>query len=285
MRVLFIHPGPLLYSEIFLRLEPLGLERVASAARLAGHDVRALDLQVSSRSELEAELRSFRPEAVGFGLNYLANVPEVLDLAAEVKRCLADCFTFAGGHSVSFIAPHVLEQADGALDAIVRGDGEVIIPLLLEATPDGAAHELPGVVTRAGQGKGPPLMLDSIDDCPPARDLMRNRRKYFIGELDPCARSSSHAAVPGTAPSARRGPSTAAPTARPRLRRRQPNFSPSASRTCSSSTTFRSSGLIMARQSPEKSSGDGLARATTSKPGPMCCFATLTSSSGGGAWA
>jgi hypothetical protein len=30
-------------------------------------------------------------------------------------------------------------------------------------------------------------MLDSIDEFPPARDLTRRRRKYFIGTLDPCA--------------------------------------------------------------------------------------------------
>jgi hopanoid C-3 methylase len=111
----------------------------------------------------------------------------VLDLAHDIKRGDPDCFVFAGGHSVSFVAKHVLEQADGALDAVVRGDGEVITPLLLAAARDGGAQDLPGVVTPEGQGKGAPLMLDSIDDCPPARDLMRRRRKYFIGELDPCA--------------------------------------------------------------------------------------------------
>jgi hopanoid C-3 methylase HpnR len=187
MRVLFVHPGPLMYSEIFLRLEPLGLERVAAAARAAHHEVRAIDLQVSSRRELGAELERFRPEAVGFGLNYLANVPEVLDLAHHVKRVLPGCFTFAGGHSLSFIASHVLEQSHGALDAIVRGDGELVTPLLLAAARDGVAEELPGVITPNGEGKGAPLMLASIDECPPARDLMRRRRKYFIGVLDPCA--------------------------------------------------------------------------------------------------
>jgi len=176
-----------MYSELFLRLEPLGLERVAGAARAAGHEVRVTDLQVFSHADLYHDIREFQPEAVGFGLNYLANVPEVLDLAHEIKRRRPGCFVFAGGHSVSFIAKHVLEQADGALDAVVRGDGEVITPLLLDAARDGGAKDLPGVVTPEGQGKGAPLMLDSIDDCPPARDLMRRRRKYFIGELDPCA--------------------------------------------------------------------------------------------------
>ncbi|HEX5192306.1 MAG TPA: cobalamin-dependent protein, partial [Solirubrobacteraceae bacterium] len=145
MRVLCIHPGPLMYSEVFLRLEPLGRERVAGAARAAGHEVRVVDLQVFSHAELERELQEFVPEAVGFGLNYLANVPEVLDLAALVKRRLPECFTFAGGHSVSFIAGHVLAQSEGALDAVVRGDGEVITPLLLEATQAREPPDLPGV--------------------------------------------------------------------------------------------------------------------------------------------
>ena len=43
----------------------------------------------------------WRPDAVGFSLNYLANVPEVLDLAAAVRRLVPECFIFVGGHSAS----------------------------------------------------------------------------------------------------------------------------------------------------------------------------------------
>ncbi len=186
LRVLFVHPSPLMYSELFLRLEPLGVERVAAAARLAGHDVRVLDLQIFRREDFERELREFRPDAIAFGLNYLANVPEALDLAKLAKRRLSGCFVFAGGHSVSFIGEHVLEQSAGGLDAVVRGEGEVITPLLLDAVRDGAVHDLPGVITRDGHGPAP-LKLGSIDEVPPARDLMRRRRRYFIAELDPCA--------------------------------------------------------------------------------------------------
>ena len=42
MKVLFVHPGPLLYTNVFLRLEPLGLELVAEAARRAKHTVEAM---------------------------------------------------------------------------------------------------------------------------------------------------------------------------------------------------------------------------------------------------
>src|SRR6185503_6370451 len=63
MRVLLVHPSPLLYSELYLRLEPLGLERVAAAVRAAGHQVRLVDLQVFSQAEYMAELAAWQPGA------------------------------------------------------------------------------------------------------------------------------------------------------------------------------------------------------------------------------
>src|SRR6266850_4542737 len=186
MKVLLVHPSPLMYSEIFLRLEPIGVERVASAVRAAGHEVRLLDLQIFGHADYYRELADFKPQAVGFSLNYLANVPEVLDLAKETKRRRPDCFIFAGGHSGSFIAEELLEHSEGALDALVRGEGEATTPRLLEAAGDSRLSTLPGVVTLDGAGP-PPTMLDDIDRFPPARDLTRRRHKYFIGVLDPCA--------------------------------------------------------------------------------------------------
>ena len=51
LKLLVVHPGPLLYTNVFLRLEPLGLELVAAAARNAGHNVRLLDLQVETHRD------------------------------------------------------------------------------------------------------------------------------------------------------------------------------------------------------------------------------------------
>jgi hopanoid C-3 methylase HpnR len=185
MRVLLVHPSPLMYSEIYLRLEPLGMERVAQAVRMAGHDVRILDLQTFSHAELFQELAQFRPEAIGFSLNYLANVPEVLDLAKAIKVKLPNPYIFIGGHSGSFIAEELLEHGDGAIDCVLRGEGELSCPALLNALP-GRALSVPGAVTV--EGKGPaPVLLEKLDMYPPARDLLKRRRKYFIGELDPCA--------------------------------------------------------------------------------------------------
>jgi magnesium-protoporphyrin IX monomethyl ester (oxidative) cyclase len=186
MRVLLVHPSPLMYSEIYLRLEPLGMERVAQAVRMAGHEVRIIDLQTFSHPELHAELAAFKPEAVGFSLNYLANVPEVIDLAKAVKGRLPDCYVFIGGHSGSFIADELLEHGRGTIDCVLKGEGELSTQLLLKAIPKHEVETVPGAVTRDGKGPAP-VLLENLDLYQPARDLLRRRRKYFIGELDPCA--------------------------------------------------------------------------------------------------
>jgi hopanoid C-3 methylase HpnR len=177
-----------MYSEIYLRLEPLGLELVAAATRQAGHAVRLLDLQIARHTDYFRLLAEWQPEAVGFSLNYLANIPEVIDLAVETRRQLPQCFIFAGGHSASFVARDILAHAKGAIDCVVRGEGEGITPVLLEQAASGHAnlHTLPGVVTAAGEGP-PPKLIENLDRFTPARDLLPRRHKYFIGTLDPCA--------------------------------------------------------------------------------------------------
>jgi hopanoid C-3 methylase HpnR len=188
MKVLLVHPSCLMYAEIYLRLEPLGLELVAQSARKAGHRVRLLDLQAFKHQDYFRILDEWKPEVVGYSLNYLANIPEVTDLAIETRRRLPECFLFAGGHSVSFTAHDILEHAQGALDCVVKGEGEGITPQLLEAAENDREniHLLPGIVTRHAEGP-PPQLLASLDHVQPARDMLAKRRKYFIGVLDPCA--------------------------------------------------------------------------------------------------
>lgn len=187
MRVLLVHPSGLMYSEVYLRLEPLGLELVAEACRRAGHEVRLLDLQVWKHQHFQSALKNWQPEAVAFSLNYLANIPEVVDLAKLARRLVPEALVFVGGHSASFTSKEILAHAGPAIDCVVKGEGEEITPKILAAF---AAKQdlsaLPGVVTATGEGPSP-HMIESLDDTLPARDLVKKRHKYFIGVLDPCA--------------------------------------------------------------------------------------------------
>ena len=188
MKLLAVHPGPLMYTKVFLRLEPLGLELVAEAARQAGHDVRLIDLQVESHEDFDRWLREWQPDAVAFSCNYLANVPEIVDLARLVKLRLPRCFVCVGGHSASFTAAAILEHAEGAIDCVLKGEGEAVLPPLLDAVAADCVSlgAVPGTVSAAGEGPLPRFVA-SLDHIRPARDLLRHRRKYFIGTLDPCA--------------------------------------------------------------------------------------------------
>src|SRR4030095_3771723 len=182
------HPGPFMYTKIDLRLEPLGLELVAQAVREAGHDVRLIDLQVETWNDYLSLVQSWKPDVIHFSCTYLSNVPEIIDLAKLTKTHLPKAFVFVGGHSASFVAREILQHGEGTIDCVLKGEGEMSVSeLLLAAEHDrNAISKVPGVVTLEGEGPVPRL-VQSLDDVRPARYLVRHRRKYFIGVLDPCA--------------------------------------------------------------------------------------------------
>src|SRR5947207_2992690 len=187
MRVLAVHPGPLMYTKIFLRLEPLGLELVAAAARECGHAVKLIDLQVENHSAFFRLIEAWRPDVIAFSCNYLANIPEIIDLSKDAKARLPRTVICVGGHSASFVAKAILDHGEGAVDCVLRGEGEAGVPPLLEAIEAGSdLATVPGAVTAGGEGP-PPAFVHSLDTLLPARDLLRHRRKYFLGTLDPCA--------------------------------------------------------------------------------------------------
>src|SRR5437879_3285390 len=187
MRVLAVHPGPLMYTKIFLRLEPLGLELVAAAARECGHAVKLIDLQVENHSAFFRLIEGWRPDVIAFSCNYLANLPEIIDLSKDAKARLPRTVICVGGHSASFVAKAILDHGEGAVDCVLRGEGEAGVPSLLAAIEAGTdLATVPGAVTASGEGP-PPSFVHSLDELLPARDLLRHRRKYFIGVLDPFA--------------------------------------------------------------------------------------------------
>ena len=164
-----------MYTKIFLRLEPLGIELIAAELRRAGHEVRLIDLQVESHADYFRQIREWRPDVVVFSVNYLANVPEVIDLARATRSLRPGTFVAVGGHSASFVAGEMIEHSEGAIDCVVKGEGEASAARLVEAAAERdpmALLEVPGAITAAGSGPPPGFSRD-IDSLRPARDLLR----------------------------------------------------------------------------------------------------------------
>ena len=190
MKILAVHPSPLMYTKIFLRLEPLGIELIAAAARRAGHEVRLIDLQVEPTASYSRLVREWAPDAIAISNNYLANVPEVIDLARRPRAIRPATFVFVG-------RPQRVVRRRRAARARRRGD---------RLRAQGGRRGLAGPAARGGRrprragpargarrrdartGRGRrPGSSRASRTLLPARDLLRHRRKYFIGVLDPCA--------------------------------------------------------------------------------------------------
>ena len=84
--------------------------------------------------------------------------------------------------------PDFIAFGEGAIDCVLKGEGEAGIVTLMDAVAGdrAAVAKSPGVVAADGEGP-PPRFIHHLDDFRPNRDLLRHRRKYFIGILDPAA--------------------------------------------------------------------------------------------------
>src|ERR1700739_4473754 len=126
-----------MYTKVFLRLGAPGLELVAQSLRRAGHEVRLIDLQVEDHRAYFRLLLRWRPDVVAFSCNYLANVPEIVDLAKATKARLPQSFICVGGHSASFTASAMIEHGAGSIDCVLKGEGEAAMPLVIAAVEAG----------------------------------------------------------------------------------------------------------------------------------------------------
>ena len=194
MRVLLVHPSPLMYSEIYLRLEPLGLERVAAAVRAAGHDVRLLDLQIFDHDDYYRELTSWEPEAVGL----LAELPGQRARGHRPRRRdqapAADVPSCSPAVTAPRSSPRRSSSTRGAPSAaLVRGRGRGHHPAAPRRLPRRRPREAARVWLRR-DGAGPnPTLLDRPRPVPArprphppaAQVLHRCPRSLRVGGVHP----------------------------------------------------------------------------------------------------
>lgn len=157
----------------FQAAPPLDLLYQAAVLRDAGHEVRVLDLRVR-REAVDAHLDSitnFLPDVIAFSLS-LDDAPALPwaaeQLKANVPRSL---IVVTGPYAHAAVLP-LLRQP--GVNAVVRGEAEHVLPLLVSAwLRDGNLPELPGV-GYPGRTLGlDPVPVPDLDALPlPAWDLV-----------------------------------------------------------------------------------------------------------------
>lgn len=195
MRALLIQPPIRDFYRTAFREYPLGLLSLAGALEAAGHEAVLLDARGGGRArpaslpaplapleryytrannlflgfkhfgitfdEIGRRAAAIHPDVVCISAMFTPYVGEVLETARAVRRGLPGCRIIAGGHHATADPESLLE--DGAIDTVIRGEGEELLPVVLQDTA------LPAVVADGSA----PARIDDLDRLPlPARHLV-----------------------------------------------------------------------------------------------------------------
>lgn len=165
---------------------PLGVTYVAAAFEAAGAEVKIFDYIVSAytKENLEKQLKSFKPDAVG-ATSVTMNFYDARQILFDVKNYNPEIITMMGGPHVSFTAEETLKQYP-EIDLIVIGEGEDTIA---ELTPvirqKDKWHNIRGIAYRNGNEivmTGKRDFITDIDRIPlPARRLLPISRYRALG--------------------------------------------------------------------------------------------------------
>lgn len=174
MKILLVRP----ISDTYIISPPIGLGYLATALRRSGHDVKILDC-VRDRmtfDDFECFIRKGIYDAVGFQV-WSCDLPNVIKSLEIVKRISPDIITIAGGAHPSGLPLEALDHL-GKADFAFRGEGEIGLPLLLDALSSGTTAGFSGIPGLIWKESGhvhanPPSFPEDLDQFGmPAWDLI-----------------------------------------------------------------------------------------------------------------
>jgi len=192
MKVAFIKPpvGGILGLEMLTFVEPLGPICVAACLEQDGHECMVFDLRIDDEEKGLADCRAFAPDMVGLQCNFTTERNRTIRLAQRIRREMPDAFIVVGGHDASRDPEWFRHDA---FDAIAMGDGEEVMPPMVQALQDARdLKKIPGLEIRERDrwhftGHAP--ARPHLDTYPlPARHLIaRYADHYYINFRKPLA--------------------------------------------------------------------------------------------------
>ncbi len=192
MKVAFIKPpiGGILGLEMLTFVEPLGMECVAGSLEPDGHECRIFDLRLDGEQKGVRDCVAFEPDVVGLQCNFTTERRRTLRLSRLMKHKLPDATIIIGGHDASR-DPKWFD--DESIDLIAVGDGEEVMPALMDALASGGdLSKAPGVIRNTSAGQRRNIQAPSrsdLDTLPmPARHLIKDYApNYYINFRKPLA--------------------------------------------------------------------------------------------------
>jgi radical SAM superfamily enzyme YgiQ (UPF0313 family) len=192
MKVSFLKApiGGIIGLEMITFVEPLGMECVAGGLELEGHTCQIVDMRLDGVEPGLAKMKAFGPDIVGLQCNFTTERFRAMRLARRVREEMPEVLIVIGGHDASRDPRWFLKPA---IDVIVVGDGEEVMPPLVEAWS--RKHDMrgvPGLLINDPAGAidtGHAPARGNIDNLPmPARHLIKEyASEYYINFRRPLA--------------------------------------------------------------------------------------------------
>ncbi|MCP4747188.1 MAG: B12-binding domain-containing radical SAM protein [Desulfobacteraceae bacterium] len=131
-----------------------------------------------SMEHLVLQARRSNAFLIGLSVLFSAYSGVALALAQAIKKALPRCVIVMGGHHPTALPQEVMRCS--AVDYVLRGDGEIGMPLLAKALRQAKRPwPIPGLVSRNRHGElsvSPPAVVEDLAQLPvPAFDLMDQR--------------------------------------------------------------------------------------------------------------
>lgn len=163
--------------------QPLGTLYVAAALQLAGHDVRFYNGAFMTHDDIMRGMDEFAPLFVGI-YSTTFGWTKAMAFAKALKASHPATFTCTGGPYPIAVQRECLREAEGAIDAVVSGEGEITVPELVERLEHNQPlHGVLGVLFRDGDtivDNGTRPLIENLDSIAfPARELLGESARYL----------------------------------------------------------------------------------------------------------
>lgn len=213
MRILLINPPnsiPLKWNFPLTVFQPLGLAYIAAVLEKEGYKVKILDalalgwqnerienglLKIGlTPSEIEKEIKNYRPDVVGISFLFSSQEKEALMAAELVKKIDKNIFLIAGGPHATILPSRLLLKSD--IDCVILGEGEITTLKLINCLRKNQNwKEINGIAFKEN-GKifltKPAPFIENLDLLPfPARHLLPMDLYFKAAKKIKAARSIS----------------------------------------------------------------------------------------------
>lgn len=155
----------------------IGFVYIAGHVRAAGFDVEIYDAMTKGHTleQIKERIVRSKPDFVG-STAYTSSINDAMAVLRAAKEVNPNCITLLGGIHANFCCEELLIDYPDVLDIVVRGEGEITTPELMQAFASGAGLErVLGIAYREkGQIRvNPPRpFVEDLDSLIPAWDLV-----------------------------------------------------------------------------------------------------------------